>query len=227
MKPKDFADQLAGLAVLDEPARRKLYLYVSEQAGEVGRDEAAEATGLSRHLAAFHLDRLVEAGLLESTFRRLSGRAGPGAGRPAKLYRRATTQFDVSLPPRRYELAAHVLAQAWSEVGDMEPLMRAARDWGKRLAADADGGGRRSPIARATQALQACGFEPRTDPSGAVVLHNCPFASLGAARREVICGMNLALVEGLLEGLEVQGVEARLTPSPGKCCVSLVGAVEK
>src|SRR6187549_3108307 len=128
--------QLQSLAALDEPVRRKLYLYVAQRGEEVGRDEAAEVTGVSRALAAFHLDKLVEAGLLEPTFRRLSGRDGPGAGRPSKLYRRSAAQFDVSLPRRRYELAAHVLTRAMvkapAQIAQAN-LREAAFEWGKQL----------------------------------------------------------------------------------------------
>src|SRR5262245_40865761 len=112
MELKDFEKQLSSLAALDEPVRRRLYLYVVGQEGELSRDDVARGTRTQRSLVAFHLDKLVEAGLLEATFRRLSGRSGPGAGRPSKLYRRASSRFEVSVPPRRYELAAHVLAQA-------------------------------------------------------------------------------------------------------------------
>src|SRR5512141_2158384 len=100
MEPRAVERQLAGLAVLSEPARRALYVYVADRQADVGRDEAARAVGVSRSLAGFHLDRLVEEGLLEASFRRLSGRTGPGAGRPAKVYRRSRRQLEVSLPPR-------------------------------------------------------------------------------------------------------------------------------
>src|ERR671931_822566 len=135
METNDFARQLWGWAAPEEPLRRKLYLYVVGRGRDVSRDEAARATRVSRALAAFHLDKLVEADLLQATFRRLSGRVGPGAGRPSKLYRRASTQFDLSLPQRRYELAAHVLAQALAETRTqdrLEVLRRAAQDWGTR-----------------------------------------------------------------------------------------------
>lgn len=227
MDSKDFTRQVASLAVLDEPIRRKLYIYVVGRAGDVSRDEAARATGVSRALAAFHLDKLVDADLLEATFRRLKGRGGPGAGRPSKLYRRSSIQVDVSLPRRRYELAAHVLAQALarapSEAG-RAALRDAAREWGRRLAGEAaGGGGRAQPLRRATRALEACGFEPHgaAGDEGEVVLRNCPFDSLRTGSRELICGMNLALIEGLLAGLGVEGVRARLSPRPGMCCVAL------
>ena len=228
MNPKDFAKQVENLAALDEPVRRRLYRYVVGRSREVSRDEAARATRISRSLAAFHLDKLVEAGLLQATFRRLSGRVGPGAGRPAKLYRRASTQFDLSLPQRRYELAARVLTQALTNIGDehgLQALRDAARDWGRRLAEEPSVGTRNPvPLKRAAQALEACGFEPRRTSDGQVVLGNCPFASLQADSRELICGMNLALIQGLLSGLELQGVYARLAPRPGMCCVALRGS---
>ena len=226
MEPRDFARQLETLAVLDEPARRKLYLYVVGQGGEpVGRDEAAKATRVTRTLAAFHLDRLVEAGLLETTFRRLTGRTGPGAGRPAKLYRRASVQLDVSIPPRRYELAAHILAHALAELPLEESrrvLHSAARDWGRRLADEKAVVRRAGPaLQRATHALKVCGFEPRRTREGEVVLGNCPFDALATEQRDLVCNMNLALIEGLVQGLDLGGVRARLAPLPGGCCVAL------
>ena len=225
MENKDLGKQLQSLAALDEPVRRKLYLYVAGRDADVSRDEAARATRVSRALAAFHLEKLVKAGLLEATFRRLSARVGPGAGRPSKLYRRASTHFDVSLPQRRYELAAHVLAQALTEMkpdGGLDTLRGAAWDRGRRLAQEASVGTRRGlPLNRAMHALRACGFEPRRTPEGEVVLRNCPFDSLRAGSRELICGMNLALIEGLLAGLGLKGVHARLAPREGTCCVAL------
>ena len=227
MDSKDFAKQLEGLATLDEPIRRELYLYVIGQDREVSRDGAARGVRVSRALAAFHLDKLVEAGLLEATFRRLSGRQGPGAGRPSKLYRRSSVQFDVSLPPRRYELAARVLTQTLARADSaatLQALRSTAREWGKQLAKEsAAGTGRGTPLGRATRALRVCGFEPHkgTDGDGEVVLRNCPFDSLRSVSRDLICGMNLALIEGLLAGLEVEGVSARLAPRPGMCCVAL------
>ena len=110
-------DQLGSLQPLHHPVRRSLYRYVAGQPGEVSRDQAASAVGVQRSLAAFHLDNLVEGGLLEASYRRLNGRTGPGAGRPAKLYRRSERQYQVSLPPRQYELAAVLLAEALEAEG--------------------------------------------------------------------------------------------------------------
>jgi predicted ArsR family transcriptional regulator len=222
-----FTKQIGNLAVLDEPVRRRLYLYVAGQSGDVSRDQAARATKVSRALAAFHLDKLVEAELLQAGFRRLRGRGGPGAGRPSKVYRRSSVQLDVSLPQRRYELAAHVFAGALAKT-DSEAvrgaLREAARETGHRLAEEAGEGDRRAePLTRASRALEACGYEPRRASEGEddVVLSNCPFDSLRPKCPALVCGMSLALIEGLIDGLGVEGVRARLAPRPGACCVAL------
>jgi predicted ArsR family transcriptional regulator len=224
MDPKDLAQRLKSVASLDDPVRRRLYLYVAEQEGDVSRDQAARALQISRALAAFHLDRLVKSGLLETTYRRLSGRSGPGAGRPSKLYRRAALRLDLTLPPRRYELAAQVLGTTLAAMGPEsgKPVLRTtARERGRRLAEEPSvGGGSGSALQRATHALSVCGFEPRLTPAGEVVLRNCPFESLRSGNG-LVCDMNLALIEGLLDGLELDEVEARLVPREGMCCVTL------
>ena len=84
----DPEEEISAVASLAEPLRRALYEFVVAAPGPVGRDEAAEAVGVSRQVAAYHLDRLIDDGLLSAEFRRLTGREGPGAGRPAKRYRR-------------------------------------------------------------------------------------------------------------------------------------------
>ena len=224
MKHNDFAKQIESIAELSEPTRRKLYLYVVGRAGDVSRDEAAKGTGISRALTAFHLDCLVDAGLLEATFRRLSARTGPGAGRPSKLYRRSSARLDVSVPQRRYELAAQILTQTlagFKSENGAESLRTAAREWGKNLAQEIPKGGRLAPMNRAVRALRRCGFEPSRTPDGEVVLRNCPFDSLRATNRQLICGMNLALIEGLIDGLDIESVRARLAPREKMCCVAL------
>src|SRR5918993_4675005 len=110
--PGDFAGQVAGIAALADPVRRDLYRYVSAQPAPVSRDEASEALGIARHAAKFHLDKLAEEGLLDTSFKRLSKRRGPGAGRPTKLYARSSRQLSVILPERRYDLAGQLLATA-------------------------------------------------------------------------------------------------------------------
>jgi predicted ArsR family transcriptional regulator len=228
MNDAEFERQIAGLAALDEPLRRRLYLYVASRHDEVSREEAARAVGTSRTLAGFHLDRLAEQGLLETSFRRLTGRTGPGAGRPAKLYRRSSRELAVSLPPRSYELAARILARAVDASGAPEThaaLKEIARSTGERIGEDA----RERAAANATReerlqetmnVLAAHGYEPSLEGSE-IRLRNCPFHALAAEHRSLVCGLNLSLIEGVVSALDLVGTEAALDPRPGMCCVAL------
>ncbi|MGI5404205.1 helix-turn-helix transcriptional regulator [Streptomyces sp. CA-135486] len=214
-QPRD--SDFSAVAALDEPTRRRLYDHVIRQVAPVGRDEAAEALGLARQTAAFHLDRLADEGLLDVVYERRSGRSGPGAGRPAKLYRRSAKQVTVSLPGRRYDLAGRLLAQALEESeATGEPpravLHRKAHEMGRESGTQ-DG-------ADALDLLERYGFEPRLE-GDAVVLGNCPFHTLAREYTETVCGMNLHLLGGFLEGLHETELRACLAPAPGRCCVRL------
>jgi predicted ArsR family transcriptional regulator len=228
MRREELAHQIAGVAVLEEPVRRRLYLYVAGRGAPVGRDEAARATGVSRALAAFHLDRLAAEGLLEVSFRRLSARRGPGAGRPAKLYRRSARQLTLSLPPRQYELAARMFAGALERAGaPVAAALRAdARRLGRGLGAEVRGrAGARASARRLLAALEAAlaeeGYEPAREKGGTIRLRNCPFHALATEHRALVCGMNLALLGGVVSGARARGVRAVLDPQPGLCCVKL------
>lgn len=229
MEQKTLERQLAGLAALDDPVRRSLYFYIGAAGGDVGRDEAARAAGVSRTLAGFHLDRLAEEGLLDISFRRRSGRRGPGAGRPAKLYRRSAHQLDVSLPRREYALAAGLLAAAIDSAGvsgTRSALSRAARKTGRRLGAEARAraGGRplrnKKLVEVAVAALAAQGYEPAC-AAREIRLRNCPFHALAAEHTDLVCRMNLALLQGMVAGLDLPGATPVLDPAPGMCCVAL------
>ena len=209
---------LAAIGLLQEPVRRALYEHVVATGEEVSRNQAAEAVGVQRGLAAFHLDKLVEAGLLEATFRRLGERRGPGAGRPAKLYRRAAGEVTASLPPRTYETAATLLAETVEQAGADLELQAAARRAGqaatrRRPAAEGPGPG-------IEQVLAARGYEPYRD-GARLRLRNCPFAHLAHEFPVLVCAMNLALVEGLLDGLGEPPGRAVMDPAPGRCCVAV------
>ena len=221
-------DDVARLGSLGDPTRRALYEYVSRQAQPAGRDEAAAAAGISRTLAAYHLDRMVEDGLLEVSFARRTGRSGPGAGRPAKLYRRAARQFNISLPPRDYELAARIFAaavesepsgQAWSA------LRESAESFGCDVAAEVERrmAGRREPERTGVleEVLGERGYEPFHDEDGVIRLRNCPFDRLAEAHRQTVCGMNLALL-GQAAASPKGTRKAVLDPRPGLCCVALL-----
>lgn len=228
MQPREIEGQIAGLAVLDEPVRRSLYFYVVSRQADVGRDEAARAVGVSRTLAGFHLDKLADEGLLETSFKRLSGRTGPGAGRPAKLYRRSGRELSVSLPQRSYALAATILAGAIEGSASPEiqdALRRTARRVGEHIGKDAKlhaglRAGRKRLLDSTVAALEEHGYEPRR-ARGEVRLHNCPFHALVDEHKELVCSMNLALIEGVVDGLDVPGTTPVLDPQPGLCCVCL------
>jgi predicted ArsR family transcriptional regulator len=196
------------LGVLSDPVRRRLYRQVAAAPEEVSRDAAAEAAGVSRSLAAFHLDKLVEAGLLAVSFRRLSGRSGPGAGRPAKLYRRAEGEHAVSVPPRSYDAAARLLAEVLENAGLDRELQAAAKKAG---AAQQDAG-----ADDVEAVLRDRGYEPFRDGE-TLRLRNCPFHALATEFPALICGMNLALIEGLAP----EEWSPALDPCPGGCCVTL------
>ncbi|MFI8081848.1 helix-turn-helix transcriptional regulator [Kitasatospora sp. NPDC086009] len=232
-------NDIDAIALLQDPVRRRLYEYVVAQGREVGRNEAAEAAGVARTLAAHHLDRLTEAGLLESGSRRLSGRSGPGAGRPAKVYTRAPGERSVSLPARDYRTVAELLAEAAEQAGLDSGLYAAARRRGEALRGSAEPCG---GLAEAMELLAARGYEPRLDTlgedrgaegddaadgvegatgavaeAGVVRMRNCPFHAVSERFPPLVCGMNLALLEGLLG---VDGpVRARMDARPGDCCV--------
>jgi predicted ArsR family transcriptional regulator len=203
------------IAVLQDPVRRRLYEFVAAQDHEVSRNEAAEAVGVQRTLAAFHLDRLAEAGLLETASRRLTGRSGPGAGRPAKVYRRSGAEHLVSVPPRDYRTAAWLLGEAAEDAGLDVELQEAAR---RRGAAEA--AGPQADLAEAAAELARRGYEPQREESGdgpLLRLHNCPFHTLAERFPPLVCGMNLALLEGVFDGAE--RLRVRMEALPGRCCV--------
>ncbi|MFJ8569263.1 helix-turn-helix transcriptional regulator [Streptomyces sp. NPDC093514] len=213
------------IAVLQDPVRRRLYEYVVAQGREVGRNEAAEAAGVARTLAAHHLDKLTQAGLLESGSRRLTGRSGPGAGRPAKVYTRARVERSVSLPARDYRTAAELLAEAADEAGLDAVLCASARRRGEALRGSAAPCG---GLAEAMEVLAARGYEPHlegaegeggTEGGAAPVvrMRNCPFHAVAERFPPLVCGMNLALLEGLLGA--GGPVRARMDARPGECCV--------
>lgn len=208
---------VAAVALLDEPVRRRLYEWVAAQGRPVGREEAARSLGITRPLAAFHLERLAEAGLLEAGYQRLTGRTGPGAGRPARVYTRAHREIAVTLPPRHYDLAADVFAAALQRMGDGSPpqqLLDAAHSAGEHIA-QAD-----EQPANLVHVLENAGYEP-TDDNGTIRLRNCPFDALVDDHRPLVCGTNLALAQGILDGLTGDGerYKPRIDSQPGYCCV--------
>ncbi|HET7724311.1 MAG TPA: helix-turn-helix domain-containing protein [Propionibacteriaceae bacterium] len=217
----DFKRDVTGIGALEDDLRRELYEFVTACSRPVSREQAAHALGVPPHQAKFHLDRLEEAGLLKAEYVRLTGRSGPGAGRPAKVYRRSDAEISVSLPGREYALAGELMATAIddssrSDLPVVEALARAARARGAELgeAAPPDS----AALESAKELLSGLGYEPRVE-GDAVLMANCPFHSLAAGHPALVCGMNQALLEGVCDRLD--GLEARLEPAEDRCCVVL------
>lgn len=232
MDPTDVDQQLTSLAGLGDPIRRALYRYVADRGVPVSRDEAAQAAGISRPLAAYHLDKLVDDGLLEPRYHRRGRRRGPGAGRPAKHYVRADRPLELSLPARDYAALAELLAGAFEadrSGAAKAALNRAAAALGAELGTEAAGRTDGDPdqvLAAVRQVLAARGYEPYQDPDGTIRLRNCPFDRIAARHRELVCGANHAMLQALTH--QVDGdpptVRAVLDPQPGRCCVTLTRA---
>ncbi|HZD17784.1 MAG TPA: transcriptional regulator [Actinomycetota bacterium] len=219
------------LGALEDELRRRLYVFVRSQGRPVNREEAASAAGISRKLAAFHLDKLVERGLLTHTYARPPGRGGPGAGRSAKYYEPSDREIDVTIPERRYDLLGSVLlralrSQRLGETGE-EAARRAAEDAGLDIGrAERERSGIAPPgperaMAIATGILEETGFEPYRDDRGCVRLRSCPFHGLAEQERDLVCGMNERLINGVVRGLGNATVGVVLDPIPGQCCVRL------
>jgi predicted ArsR family transcriptional regulator len=220
--PRDLED----LAVLADPVRRRVYLHVTAHPELVSRDETAAAVGISRSLAAHHLDRLADAGLLDVEYHRRSGRTGPGAGRPAKLYRAAPREIQAHLPQRRYEVAADLFATALtSDDSGLQALADVALRQGRSLGAEVrhragTGADAQERLDSLTSVLRDAGYLPvrRGDE---IRLLNCPFHALAQRHRNVTCTMNRSLLQGVLTGAGLPGHAARLDRQPGMCCVAI------
>jgi predicted ArsR family transcriptional regulator len=222
-------EEIEALASLGDRTRGRLYRFARQARRPVTRDEAAAAVGISRKLAAFHLDRLVRSGLLEPTFERPEGE-GAGPGRAPKRYRVSPAEISVSIPERRYDLVGEILVDAVAETGPGESVSTVAeraaaqrgRSWGAALRAKRSPGrlGPERGLALAAESLADAGFEPEAR-AGEVRLLNCPFHALAQRAPALVCGINVAFLGGFLEGLEARRVRADLDPGEDRCCVVL------
>lgn len=224
-----FARRVSKVGALADPVRRALYRFVAEQPGAVSRDQAASGVEVPRHTAKFHLDKLVEEGLLVTEFRRLTGRSGPGAGRPAKLYRRSRNEVAVTLPVRRYDLAGRVLADAVERSLAGTPMQEAldacATDAARSMVQEIAPAGTGTDAVR--EVLDRLGYEPRdgngADGGAGIVLRNCPYARLAASHVDLVCGVNESFVRGLATEVGCTADVRRRGdgPAPTGCCVTL------
>ncbi len=234
------ADMLRGLrrgakavAALGDDLRLSMYVFIRAQGRPVSRDEAAAHVGISRKLAAFHLDKLVDRGLLSAHYARLPGRSGAGAGRSSKLYEPSDLEVDVSIPERRYDIVGEIMIAALdqgSEESRRRVAKRVAYDKGKGIGEDVRRRLRLRPpgseraLSIAEETLSEYGFEPHRDETGSMSLRNCPFHTLARQAPELVCGLNREFIDGFLRGIGNDTVEAALEPTPGQCCVKLRAA---
>ena len=225
------SDRLHALASLDDEVRARIYAFLRDEGRALSREDVAAHIRISRKLAAFHLDKLLDRGLLKAHYARPPGRTGPGAGRPAKMYELSGAELEISIPERHYDLMGELLVEAIETESSTVPArtaaLRASRERGRIIgrAARAEHGtrwrNRRRGVPASSETLAGCGFEPVEVRDGEVVLRNCPFRSLAQAAPDLICVMNRAFIEGVIQGVGAPGVRARLTRRPGACCVTL------
>ena len=218
------------VGVLEDDLRRRMYLFIRAQGGPVSRDEAAEHVGISRKLAAFHLDKLEARGLLASHYARPPGRTGRGAGRSSKLYEPSEVEIDVSIPERRYDLVGDIMLATLQETVDEPPrevAKRIAFDKGRAIGDEVKSElklrppGSERALSVAEETLAGYGFEPYRDGEGTISLRNCPFHTLARKAPDLVCGLNREFIDGMLRGLGNESIEAALEPTPGECCVKL------
>lgn len=226
-RPGTHTGSIRAIAALGDDLRRRLYEYARAERRPVSRDDAASAVGISRKLAAFHLDKLVDVGLLR--FRFLQP-AESRVGRPPKVYAPADAEFAVSIPARRPDLLADILAHAVVDDGDRTSVwadaVQVARQRGvvATTAVKRPRGGRiraERALRLAEEVLVDHGFEPYRAQRGCIRLGNCPFHPLARELPELVCQLNHAFLAGALDGLGTDAVEAVLSPVAGECCVEL------
>jgi predicted ArsR family transcriptional regulator len=222
-------DAAAALAALKDPARRSLFEFVRRAGRPVTREEAAEGVGISRKLAAFHLDRLVEASILESGYR--PGGIPRRVGRTPKVYEARPEGVHISIPGRQYQALADVLLDALVDEASTgharEAALRAAHARGLRLGHSEQGRfearGSPDPSGWVLELVERLGFEPQAEAAAVVRLRNCPFHPLCARAPDLVCRLNHQYLAGLVTGLGTAALHPVLAPRPGECCVELRG----
>jgi len=213
------------VAALVDPVRRALYDYVRRQDHPVTREEAADAQAISRNLTAFHLDKLVDADLLRARYESPADQPR-GRGRTPKVYEPADDGLMLTVPPRQYALAGEILADAVAEdpTNAADSAQRHAFEHGRRIGQEclartrSDPRGADDELTAAHAALADLGFEPRMDKA-TLTLGNCPFHALAIRQPDLICGLNVEFISGLLTGLSCDGLTVQLHPQRGACCV--------
>jgi len=214
---------LGAVGVLGDESRWKLFSFVRRARRAVTREEAAERVGISRKLAAFHLDKLVDAGLLRAHYEGV-GRVG----RAPKVYEPSDVDVQVSIPARQYDLLADILIDAVLSEDPRGSAEGIATERGREIGTAEREGERPGRLGTERALTMTCrllsrhGFEPLRDTPTTVRMRDCPFHPLAAKARDLVCGINRAFLEGVIDGLEARTVEAVLAPGgAGGCCVEL------
>jgi predicted ArsR family transcriptional regulator len=235
-RPRQANEAIDALALLREPTRRRVYDHLRATGAPTTRDEVAAALRLGRPIAAFHLDALAKAGLVEVDYARPPGRRGPGAGRPAKRYHATAGDIAASVPARRYDLAGRILAagvrdasRSGGAIDARSATFSAAEATGRELGEERAGAGAVAAssgrLKHVCAVLADLGYDPVSDddaaPSDALRLRNCPFHAVVEVEPELVCQLNVHLLHGLLEGMSMHGLEAQFAPTPGECCVRI------
>ncbi len=222
-------DAIESVSVLGEESRRRMFAFIRRAGHPVTRDEAAASIGISRKLAAFHLDKLVDAGLLRARY------GSPGmqrrVGRQPKVYEPTDAQIAVTIPERRHELLADLLLAGvlgqTDEQSAADAATRAAAERGRQLGQQERERSRPGRLGTergltlCERMLDAYGYEPIRESPTEVRLRNCPFHPLAAKATDLVCGLNHAFLDGYLAGLDTTAVQAVLDPRPDQCCVVL------
>lgn len=223
---------LTAVAALTDESRRRMYGFIRRARRPINREEAAASIGISRELAAFHLEKLVEVGLLRATYEPLGGVRKPG--RKPKVYEPTEATVRISIPGRQHDLLAEILLDAIlghvTGASAQRDALRVAGERGMDVGAaerERLRPGRLSAeraLTLAANVLARYGFEPDREHPTRVRLRNCPFHPLAAKAPEFVCGINHAFLTGFLAGLRVTTVRALLAPHPPECCVQLCPA---
>lgn len=215
-------DHIDAIGLLSEPTRYRLYRCVIDSGEALNREEIVRRTGVSATNTKFHLEKLIDGELLVAEFRKPAERSGPGSGRPTKYFKRNPLHRSVNLPPRRFELLSSLLANAIAQSSRTNQSVthtarRLASEAGHYLGSQSNGD---PGTRRILSALTSIGYEPRPDNSR-ITLTNCPFHETAETQRDLVCGLNLALVDGVIRGADCAHAAATLDPCPGRCCVTI------
>jgi len=218
---------LAAAAALADVSRRRMYEFIRAGRRPITREEAAATVGISRKLAAFHLDKLVEVGLLRASFAPVGGIRR--VGRTPKVYEPTEAGVHISIPERQHDLLAEVLIDAVLAEDDgrsaREAAIDIARERGIRLGGEERERlrpgrlGTERALTLIAAVLAGQGFEPDREGPIRLRLRNCPFQPLAGKAPGLVCVLNHAFLTGVVDGLRATSAMPLLRPCPGGCCV--------